>query len=238
MTTTEIAANTKTRKRLDIGFLTMKLMTGLPRFACIPQFQYDCERSAVAVMTDAGRIMLGGQSWEGLPTDDNLLNMDRIGDQMFNLLSELSRVTSRNGSYFDYNNIEKSLAAIRTVRDTFEGGPTKFDETVRMVIGSRVFVRSLTFYTAFPSSRMPDDIRAQVAAAVKTEVYEQVHIAWEATWTEALRLTIGAERRQLDAPLDPIAFAKDKRDGKYYILGTWDLTKLESYIVSEFTEAA
>jgi hypothetical protein len=248
MTTTETLSKVKTRRRLDIQFLTMKLMTGLPRFACIPWNEYDSEQAAMAVMTDEGRIMLGGQSWDGVPADEHLLNMHKLGGDLVSMLAGV--VDQINRSQWgrgvrqlrtpNWNRIESTLADIRTFREKYEGGPDKFDADIQAASRTSYYhVRTLTFYTAFPSSRMPTHIREEVNAKHDGQRrYGPVHIAWEATWAEALRLTVGAERRQMDAPLDPIAFAQDLDDGKYYILGTWDLTKLESYIVDEFTEAA
>lgn len=246
--TTETLPKTKTRKRLDIQFLTMKLMTGLPRFACIPLIEYDAERAALAVMTDEGRIMLGGQSWDGIPADENLLNMNKLGTDLITMLAGVVDLINRGNRgrllrMPNWGRIEQTLSDIRVFREKFDGvegkGPDAFDRAIQApAMGRWVNIRSLTFYTAFPSSRMPKHIRSEVEYKLGERKYGTVHVAWEATWTEALRLSVGAERRQMDAPLDPIAFAQDLEDGHYYILGTWDLTKLESYIVSEFTEGA
>ncbi len=79
-------------------------------------------------------------------------------------------------------------------------------------------------FTAEPSSQVPQVVQENIRTWQK-EGFENLSVAWEATWREA---------QPAPEPLDPILIGQ--RDGKHWILATWDLTKLESYVVAEFTD--
>lgn len=227
MTQTETLQKTKNRKRIDVGFLTMKLMTGLPRFAAMPLIRYDEEAAAWAVMNEGGRVTVGMDNKEG----GGSLDMSQLPSYARNLLGDVANTWQMGLGY----RLEETAGKLQRLRDS---NPARFDEETRKRLGGWHNIGSLTYYAAFPSSRMPDAIRIQTAEALAQGNYGEVFVAWEAAWAEVLKLSLGAGRRQSEAPLDPIAFAQDKRDGFFYVLGTWDLTKLESYVVSEFTEKA
>lgn len=233
---TEAKASTKI-KVLDVGFLTMKLMNGLPRFASLPFMSYDEERAAWAILRESGRVEVGRSGNLGAAEDQGGLDFGAFPSWIQNMLMDVVEGLRRSGMgrdlWPDWNRPEVMLSAVRRVIEV-NGMPN----ITMNLQGSGRFTSQMmtyTFHAAFPSSRMPTAIRLHVEELVATKEYGPVHVAWEAAWQEVLKLTVGASARPAGEPLDPIAFAKHIPSGKYHVLGTWDLTQLESYIVSEFT---
>jgi hypothetical protein len=223
-------------KIIDLGFLSMKLPNALPRFAVLPVGTYDAEQAAWAVLRESGRVEVcrGGVAGD---EDRGGLDMSQLPEEAFNVVRAVLDQLQRAGVgvMWDSFRLEVTLAQINRLQ---QSAPDRFRE---IVAGREADWRArqsitYTYHAAFPSSRMPAAIREQVSEALKTGAYGPVHVAWEASWQEVLKLTLAAGARPGADPLDPIAFARHKATGQYHVLGTWDLTKLESYVVAEFTE--
>lgn len=231
------APSTPRRKALDLGFLSMKLPNALPRFAVEPLGAYDEERAAWAVLRESGRVeccsvpeAFGGEHKGGL-------DMSVLPSNAFEAARTVADALMRRGVSmpWDMYRPEVTLATINRVQQSDPAG-------FRALLADRSNPDAwrtqnsvtYTYHAAFPSSRMPASIREDVSAALATGEYGDVFVAWEAAWQEVLKLTLAAGARPAGDPLDPIAFAQHKPTGRYHILGTWDLTKLESYVVAEF----
>ena len=74
------------------------------------------------------------------------------------------------------------------------------------------------FRSTYPNKTIPETIKAQVEN--NKEHFDKLFVAWEADW--------------LPDPKDPIVIGQKGRF--YFIVATWDLTKLESYVCAEFSE--
>lgn len=190
-------ATKKTYKRIDMGFLSMRLPNGLPRFACLPYHVYQHGSPSIIHQQSSndGRtpiIDITGQAMKGwMP----MIELVRVGD--FVTLPD-----GRSG---------RATKAGRFLRNPPWGPSTEHSK----------------YYSAEPSSAVPSEVRA---TDWKAKGFDDLRVAWEATWLE---LETGVPV-QADAPLDPILIGT--RGGKDWILATWDLTKLESYVVAEFCE--
>lgn len=192
---------------IDIGFLSMRLLNGLPRFAIMPLYRYDQESPAWVWTDRRGRC-----GWNEMGMDMSLLpgwvhsQMDRYRRALG--IGDMEELVQR----LVFIHADPTSKKILYQRIAQQQGSWVTEES------------PMTLYSALPSSKMPQQIRQRVDEAL-ADGFVDLHVAWEATWRETAKL---------GEPEDPICIAK--KDGKWHILGQWDLTKLESYIVAEFSE--
>lgn len=196
----------KQYRRIDLGFLSMRLPNGLPRFACTWVEDYLAEAPAWLNVTqrgDGGSHLMhwtldnrGFRAWREEYTLREVLQM-----RMVPVTDELFREAQQDAN--------KRVPVYRGL-PTWQGGQ---------------------WYKAEVSSVMPEAIRDQLPKFAE-EGFTNLRVAWECTWEQVL--VAGAGRRMDSDPLDPILIGE--KNGKQYILAQWDLTKLESYVCAEFLE--
>ncbi len=213
-------------KRIDMGFMSMRLPNGLPRFAILPYGTYQNAQVSIIsqwVGTQDGRTpirdwTMENQSWtptfeRGWITRNGRFVRPQVRDDSWRRDARFLEDYFQSMGIFPHRS---------EVEDLVSKIPDPEMVMINLPDGMWAQAENQQFFSAEPSSAVPEIVRETNWTA---QGFTNLRVAWEATW-KAIKV---ANMRESVNPLDPILIGE--RDGKHWILATWDLTKLESYVV-------